>query len=82
MILAISLRPERASTFLPPRLMLTFSLALAVKSLLSSRCRMLKHTNTPQSLPFSWIGESSRCTNRIGRLRSAPNLDVTVRASQ
>lgn len=52
-ILSISFRPPLLSTIFPAMLIDTFSRALATSRRLTSRCRIKRQTNTPQSLPFS-----------------------------
>jgi hypothetical protein len=68
--LNISFLPPVASTFLPFILILTLSCACACKSLPNNKCCISKHTKTPQSLPFSCCGESSKFTNFKGFCRS------------
>src|SRR5271154_956148 len=59
-ILIISFLPSLASTFFPPRLILTFSSARTCNSLFINKCRIFRHTKTPQSDPFSCSGLSAR----------------------
>lgn len=77
MILMISFLPSLASTLLPPMLILTFSWVLTWSSLLSSKCLMLRHTNTPQSDKFSCCGLSCRLMNLRGLLSSLQSFWVT-----
>lgn len=64
MMLNISFRPPFASTYFPPMLIVTLSRAWTCNNLLTNRCRICTHTNTPQSLLFSCCGLSSRSWKR------------------
>jgi hypothetical protein len=68
--LNISFLPPVASTFLPFILILTLSCACACNNRPNNKCCISKHTKTPQSLPFSCCGESSKFTNLRGFWRS------------
>jgi hypothetical protein len=73
-ILIISFLPSLASTFFPPRLMLTFSSARTCNSLFINKCRMFRHTKTPQSDPFSCSGLSVRLMNFSGLFSRAASF--------
>lgn len=81
MMRTISLRPLFAFTFMPPRLMLIFSDELAISSRFRSSWRMCRHTKTPQSLLFSWTGESSRLMKRKRLFSRLESFSVACRAS-
>ena len=80
MILNISFLPSLASIFFPPILILTFSFVLTINSLLSNKCFIIRHTYTPQSLPFSCCGVSFRLINRMRGPRRRLSFSVTIAA--
>lgn len=73
-ILIISFLPSLASTFFPPRLILTFSSARTCNSLFINKCRIFRHTKTPQSDPFSCSGLSARLMNLSGLFSRAASF--------
>jgi len=79
-ILNISFLPSLASIFFPPILILTFSFVLTISSLLSNKCFIIKHTKTPQSLPFSCCGVSFKLINLIRWPRRRLSLSDTIAA--
>lgn len=80
MILKISTRPFFAFTSDWPILMLISRPVGVVKSLLRSKCFMMTHTNTPQSLLFSCCGLSSRSWRWMWRPSKVEILSHTMRA--
>jgi hypothetical protein len=77
----ISFLPAVASTVLPPRLILTFESVLTMSNLLSSKCRIFRQTNTPQSEELSCCGLSCSGMKRRGLLMSLESFCVTWCAS-